>query len=238
MPHTLKPVKTNSSAALDLLRRMIDGHQAAGDHQLPPEREIAERLGLGRRAVRRALEVLEAEGRIWRRQGAGTFLSSAGQDNETSINQLAEQTDFFGVMEARLRLEPGLAQLAALRATAAEVQRMRELAAKILAAGDADGRELWDSALHRLIATAAGNKLLLALFDMVDKVRQNESWRRIRELSRSGDRLMLYADQHSEIVEAIAERDPHKAEIAMRRHLLSLQENLLNITAGGLPRAS
>jgi DNA-binding FadR family transcriptional regulator len=235
---TLQTIKTNSSTALERLRLVLDGQRSPGDHQLPPERELAERLGVGRRAVRRALEVLEAEGRIQRRRGAGTFVSRNGDIVTPSVEMLADQTDFFGVMEARLRLEPGLAQLAALRATRAEVQLMRELAAKTAAAGDADGRELWDSALHRQIAMAAGNKLLLALFDIVDKVRQNEAWRRVRELSRSGDRMTLYSSQHKQIVEGIAERDPRKAEAAMRGHILSLQENLLSVTAGTLTHAS
>src|SRR3546814_15859055 len=81
------------------------------------------------------------------------------------------------VMEVRLRLEPALAQLAALRATRDDVAWMRTLAAKGFDADDLDGRELWDSALHRAIASVAGHALFLALSDVVDRVRLADDWR-------------------------------------------------------------
>src|SRR3546814_11589341 len=100
------------------------------------------------------------------------------------LKKLPEVSNMLEVMEVRLRLEPALAQLAALRATPADVAWMRSLAAKVVAADDLDGRELWDSALHRAIATVAGNALFLALFDAVDTVRQDETWRPVREALR------------------------------------------------------
>src|SRR3546814_412296 len=122
---------------------------------------------------------------IWRRQGAGTFIGAEPHRAEHHLKKLPEVSNMLEVMEVRLRLEPALAQLAALRATPADVAWMRSLAAKVVAADDLDGRELWDSALHRAIATVAGNALFLALFDVVDHVRQDETWRHVREALRS-----------------------------------------------------
>src|SRR3546814_7861844 len=59
-----KPIRRNSSLALERLRGIVDQLEQEGRRQLPTERELAEQIGVGRRAVRRALEVLEAEGRI------------------------------------------------------------------------------------------------------------------------------------------------------------------------------
>src|SRR3546814_7757658 len=101
------------------------------------------------------------------------------------------------VMEVRLRLEPALAQLAALRATRDDVAWMRTLAAKVVDADDLDGRELWDSALHRAIASVAGNALFLALFDVVDRVRQDDTWRHVRAELRTDERVSLYPAQHA-----------------------------------------
>jgi DNA-binding FadR family transcriptional regulator len=227
-----RPTQRNSSLALERLRTIISRLEAQDHGQLPTERELAEQIGVGRRAVRRALEVLVAEGRIWRRQGAGTFVGAEPHQPERHLKKLPDLSNMFEVMEVRLRLEPALAQLAALRATPADVAWMRELAAKVAAADDMDSRELWDGALHRAIATVAGNKLFLALFDVVDRVRQDDTWRHIREGLRTAATASLYKSQHFEVLDAIERRDPAAAEKAMRQHLLALQERLLLQTSG------
>ncbi len=232
-----KTPQRNSSLALERMRAIVDQFESEGRRQLPTERELAEQIGVGRRAVRRALEVLEAEERIWRRQGAGTFIGAEPHQPERHLKKLPEVTNMLEVMEVRLRLEPALAQLAALRASPADVAWMRQLAAKVAAADDMDSRELWDSALHRAIATVAGNKLFLALFDVVDRVRQDETWRHIREGLRNEQTASLSKSQHLEVLDAIGRRDPVAAEKAMREHLLALQERLLLQTPGALSDA-
>jgi len=222
-----KTPRRNSSLALERLRTIVARLEREGSSQLPTERDLAEQIGVGRRAVRRALEVLEAEGRIWRRQGAGTFIGAEPHHPERHLRRLPEMSNMLEVMEVRLRLEPALAQLAALRATAADVERMRALAAKVAAADDTDGRELWDSALHRAIAAVAGNTLFLALFDVVDRVRQDETWRHLREALRTQESVTHYTSQHDEVLDAIERHDPKAAEQAMRQHLLDLQQRLL-----------
>ena len=208
------------------------------EHQLPPERGLALALGVSRRALRRALEVLEAEGRVWRRQGKGTFVGRRPTDLAQPLVHLAARTNPLEVMEARLQLEPGLARLAALRARPEDAGLLRRLVARTAAAADADERELWDSAFHRKIAEIAGNALLVALLDVVDRIRQEPAWRHVRELARTGGRLPLYTAQHEALAKAIGERDPSGAEAAMRRHLLALQESLMGIVAPEQDRAS
>ena len=158
--------RDNSSLALERLRQMLRDIPATGDSRLPTERQLAESLGISRRSVRRALEVLEAEGLVWRRQGAGTF---AGPRPDTLTEHEGLEANFSEVMEVRLRLEPQLAQLAALRASPGAIARMRDLIVRLEDSDDADGRELWDSALHREIARAAGNRFFLMIFDSMDR---------------------------------------------------------------------
>ena len=222
-----RPTRRNSSLALERLRILVTQLAYAGEAQLPTERDLSEQIGVGRRAIRRALEVLEAEGLIWRRQGAGTFIGQEPRDGEQQLNKLPEMSNMLEVMEVRLRLEPSLAQLAAIRATPQDIAQMRYLAEKVAEAGDMDGRELWDGALHRAIAKAAGNTLFLALFDVVDRMRQDESWRHVREALRTREAVSLYKAQHCTIVDAIERHDPVSAERSMRQHLLALQERLL-----------
>jgi GntR family transcriptional repressor for pyruvate dehydrogenase complex len=221
----------NSALAVERLRNFLRTHDIPADGRLPTERQFAEKFGIGRRAVRRALEALESEGLISRRQGSGTFF---GQEpaalDEAPLPVSA--TDFVEIMEVRLRLEPQLAQLAAMRAKAEHIARMHVLAQKIVLSNDADERELWDGMLHRLIAQAAGNRLFLALFDTVNRIRQDDAWRLIRERARTGNKSLAEATlQHQNIVEAIARRDPVSAGEAMRQHLLMLQEILIRQTS-------
>jgi len=224
-------VEQNSTYALEQVRLLLEPGKLGPDGKLPTERALCAALGVSRRAVRRALEVLEAEGRIWRRQGAGTFVGSAPAAHQRAFENLAAESNFIEVMEVRLCIEPQLAQLAALRAGPADAAWLREIVAKIDASEDADGRELWDSALHRGIAECAGNKLYIAVFELVDRIRQNPAWINIRERARSKAHLSTYSAQHRAIIDAIAARDPVSAGEAMRRHLLLLQENLVRQTA-------
>eukprot|EP00913_Durusdinium_trenchii_P021259 g19972.t1 len=175
----------NSNYALERLRQLIEAGEFANEGRLPTERALTDTLGVSRRAVRRALEVLEAEGLVWRRQGSGTFVGERPEGWSGNIEDIVAGTDFMEIMEVRLRIEPQLAQLAALRAKPADIARMRDLANKIMESSDADSRELWDGALHRQIAQSAGNKLFLSIFDVINRVRQDEAWQAIRERARA-----------------------------------------------------
>jgi len=221
----------NSAYALARLRTLIGSGELA-DGKLPTERALTESLGVGRRSVRRALEVLEAEGLIWRRQGAGTFVGEKPDGWNDHVDALVEGTDIMEIMEVRLRIEPQLAQLAAMRAKPAEISRMRMLAEKIGESTDADSKELWDGALHRQIAQSAGNQLFLSIFDVVNRIRQDDAWQVIRERARrAGKNVRASYLQHHQIVDAIEARDPGRAGEAMRQHLLMHQERLIRATS-------
>ncbi|KKX25361.1 GntR family transcriptional regulator [Rhizobium sp. LC145] len=222
----------NSVYALDKLRELLQAGELTSDGRLPTERALAEMLGIGRRAVRRALEVLEAEGSVWRRQGAGTFVGERPSDWDGQLGRIVAGTDFLEIMEVRLRVEPQLAQLAALRAKPRDVEKMREICRKITESDDADAKELWDGAFHRQIAQSAGNQLFLTVFDVINRVREDDAWQVIRERARSSrrDQNVIHV-QHERIVEAIAARDPARAGEAMREHLLGLQEVLIRVTS-------
>ena len=213
----------SSAFALERIRALLQPDRLGPDRRLPPERELSESLGVSRRAVRRALEVLSAEGRVWRRQGSGTY---AGPGPSRPSLDLAGTATPQQVMEVRLRLEPATAALAAERATTADTERMRTLVQRLTLCRDSDECELWDSALHRTIAETAGNPLLLTLFELIDHLRQDPAWVEMRARARTPRLMASYSDQHAAIVEAIGTGDSLGAEQAMHRHLVTLQNNL------------
>ncbi|WP_397448648.1 FadR/GntR family transcriptional regulator [Pseudomonas sp. NA-150] len=225
------PHDNASKLALDALRQMVAQYAAFPQRALPTERELAVDFGVGRRAIRRALAVLEAEGHVWRRQGKGTFVGPSPPSALMSFAKLSGRTNFSEVMEARLHLEPALAALAALHASGEQMAILRRLAERTThqqdaCEVDAEALELWDSALHRGIAEAAGNRLMLDIFEMLDAIRLDPIWRDLRQRARSTDRLSTYSHDHDDIVSAIQARDPVKAATAMRGHLRALQQAL------------
>lgn len=229
-PPPMQASADNSSLALEALRAMLRDLPGDGAHRLPTERALAEGLGISRRSVRRALEVLAAEGLVWRRQGSGTY--AGPQPGGAAVPGPGPgPVDPMEVMEVRLRLEPQIAQLAALRARPEAIARITALVDRLDATQDADERELWDSALHREIARATENRMFLAIFDALDGARRDARWRALRERARGAASQARYQDQHRAIRDAIAAHDPVAAGDAMRAHILALNETLLRQTS-------
>ncbi len=216
----------NAQTVLAELRRLITSGDVNGDGRLPTERDLATRLGVGRRLLREALNVLEEEGLIWRRQGKGTFIGQPPDPHGQLAAEMVDLVDVSAIMEARLCIEPVLAGMAANRASQDDVERMRRLVDHIGLAPEADTAELWDGALHRLIARVAGNPIMLTAFQLLDEVRLRDDWLAMRANARSADSLADSDREHRAIVAAVAAGDARAAEMAMRQHLERLARNL------------
>lgn len=211
------------------LLALIEGGSLPADGRLPTERELSEGMDVGRRAVRSAMESLLAEGLIWRKQGKGTFVGQPPDKTQLLAAEIVGETSVVDVMEARLCIEPVLAAMAARHALPDDIDRMRNLAERILKAAEPDSIELWDGALHRLIARTAKNKPLLTAFSMIDEIRGNPDWRGIRQKARSMRSLQDRHAEHVAIIDRIEAGDGPGAETAMRRHLTTLADNLKRI---------
>jgi DNA-binding FadR family transcriptional regulator len=222
-------VSDSASVVRARLQGMIARGKLPADGRLPTERDLSESMGVGRRAVRNALEALLAEGLIWRKQGKGTFAGQAPDKIQTLAAEIVGQTNFAEVMEARLCIEPTLAAMSAQHALPADIERMRNLARRTLEATDPKSIELWDGALHRLIARTAQNKPLLTAFSMIDEIRGNESWRGIRSMARSLETLKVSDAEHHAVIDQIEAGNSLAAEQAMRTHLTTLAANLSRI---------
>lgn len=205
----------------DYLLSLLNEGGLGADGRLPTERVLSERTGASRRLIRRALAALEAEGLIWRRQGKGTFAGQPKEPIDMLAQEVKETSDPIEVMEARLCLEPELAALSATRATPEDVARMWTLARHVYEVEDSEMTELWDSALHRLIAQSARNRPLQTAFALLDNIRATEDWLGARARARSEQSLKETYAQHMAIVSAIESGDSNNAREAMRIHLLA-----------------
>ena len=216
-------------AALVQLQAYLAQMDHSGETRLPAERELCESLGVSRGDLRKALAVLEKDGRIWRHVGRGTFVGSGPVEETIGISEIAGKTNPADVMRARLIIEPEIAREAALHATLSDIAAMRQSLAQTREAATWRQYENVDNLLHRQIAQASRNNVLLGLFDVLNAVRRTVVWGRLRsEGSRPPADHHSFAD-HERIVEAIADRDLGGAATAMRLHLQQVERRLIPV---------
>ena len=209
------------------LRDLLKTQRLSAGSRLPPERVLAHDLGVSRAILRKALAVLEKEGRIWRHVGKGTFIGSPPVFEGPEINRVSANTNPAEIMEARLILEPKLASLAALRATKEDLEEMIRNLRNSKAARDAATFEKWDERLHMSIAKASDNSLLISLFLVIHRMRQSNIWGSLKVATVTGRRKETYYRQHRELVEALLERNGGKAAKLMHDHLQTVRRHLL-----------
>lgn len=201
---------------------LTQNHPEAGS-RLPPERTLAQTLTLSRPELRKALAVLETEGRITRHVGRGTFVTNPPDFIHTpaSLAVLTQRTGPHDAMMARIAIEPELTQLAALHATPIQIIRAQALTVEIRGATTWEEYERSDHALHDLIAESTGNVLLHELHKIMNAVRQVVVWRQLTSSFDGPPPDYHSFDEHDAIVAAIAKRDRAVARTAMRTHLQS-----------------
>lgn len=226
MPETKHPDATASRAQI-MIRSLIDSGEVGQSDELPGIDVLAARFRISHRAIRHALDVLEAEGLIWRRHGTDAFAGprpeatarwSGGMDPNVEICPLV-------VMEARIAIEPEIAALAASRATSADIARLRVIAHRTFSEAGAEETELWDGSFHRLIAGIADNPVLSAAFGLINELRASPQWQSARDSVRTGTLRREYDNHHRLIIDALEAGDAEAARGAMRAHLWVLHNN-------------
>lgn len=199
--------------------------------RLPTERQLAADLGVTRTMVRHALSVLEAEGRVSREVGRGTFL------RDDSPRLPASRRDADGVrshdispadvMAARRVLEPQVLALVVAWATSRDFDEMRRCLDGGGAAESYEEFEVWDFALHHAIVAASRNALLLAMYAEVERARRGEIWGNLKRRNDSRERRAVYHAEHTALVEALSARELARAIEVMEAHLATVEANLL-----------
>lgn len=192
--------------------------------KLPTERALVQRLGAPRSAVRRALEALEQDGLVDRQIGRGTYLTELVP---SFLDGAPADTSPAEIMQVRQLLEPQIATLAARVATRADLDRIRAELESGSAAADFERFERADAALHRTVAVAAHNGLLLNMFDVMNTARSLPVWGSLKRRTSTPELRRCYHREHTAIVEALCDRDPEGAGEQMRMHLQHVADTLL-----------
>jgi GntR family transcriptional repressor for pyruvate dehydrogenase complex len=195
-----------------------DDHLSSGD-KLPSERELSDRLEVGRSSVREALRALELLDLIETRRGEGTYIKPFGSYRLVEILLsflLKDENARKDLTETRRIVELEALRLACDRISDESIENLHQLlirAREEWSHGDFPVEE--DYLFHRTIVKACDNRLLLNLW--VSLVEYNKVAIE-RSLQREG-RMSVSLSEHEEIYEALKNRNCELATAAMRRHL-------------------
>jgi DNA-binding FadR family transcriptional regulator len=228
-------------AALILAESERDG--AGNGTRLRTERQLALDLGVSRSAIRHAMAVLQAEGRVSREVGRGTFLrgpeppglsglsgpsgAEPAQAREATADDPPADYSPADVMAVRRLFEPTAMSLVVAWATARDFAEMDRCLRGGERAADHDEFEAWDAALHRAIIAATRSPLLIRLYAEVERARHGRMWGDLKRHSATAARRDEYRRDHEEIVTALRLRDADQATAAMRTHLARVSAHLL-----------
>jgi GntR family transcriptional repressor for pyruvate dehydrogenase complex len=219
-----------STAVSEVTRRLLD-YFTSGSIQpgtrLPPERQLAASLGVGRSAIREALAALEILGVVTVRPGSGTYLRG-------SVSELLPQTLSWGMLLGEQKIgeligvRHGLeVQAARLAATSITEQGLANLAGHLATMKANKSRfdvfVAADMRFHQELAGAADNDLLNEILQSVRSLLRVWVERAVDDPKHA----QLTCREHEAILTALRARDPKAAAEAMSIHMDSAGERLL-----------
>jgi len=203
------------------LAEMIIGQDIPAGTPLPPERELAETLGIGRGTTREALRILQIFGLLDSRTGryGGPVVSRPNAANLSVALTLALHANgstMIDVLEARATIEPHLAYLAASRATPEQIAAMRGTveAMRQKSIDDRDFQQL-ATQFHDMVADAACSSVLSLLAAGLHSIAGGDSV----GIAYGSRQIRGTADAHERIIDAIEARDSGLALQLWTRHL-------------------
>ncbi len=184
--------------------------------KLPGEQELAKRFEVSRNCIREVLKALGLIGVIEAHPGQGTFLTRdavAKLEGGGLTASVLGDASLWELIEMRLLLEGQVAYLAAQRASAEEVELLRQ------ALQDRTPEETYkesDFRFHKALATIAGNTLLKHFLDVVQG-RIDEVRKRYKKMP--GTIVRVFDREHKDIFESIRDRRPEDARQAIIQHI-------------------
>jgi len=204
---------------------IVKGDLKAGD-QLPAERDLAQRFGVSRTAVREAVKALREKGLVEAYSGRGTFITDgttqAVRQSLDLMVKIGQPEGSTHLAEVRAILEPEIAALAAIRIQEPELSTMREAVTTMdRAFKDPEVYIEADLDFHLALAEGAANPLILSLLDSIVGLLREQRLR-IFKVPGGPERGQIY---HKRILDAVERHDAEKSREGMRAHLYQVLED-------------
>ena len=225
--HSGLPEKRAYIAVIERIRDLIRSGDLEPGNKLPPERRLAQELGVSRNSIRQAIQALTERKLLESRQGDGTYLVPHPTSTfacDAIIDAINEQRGLLtDILEFRQILEPQLAALAARRILPEEIARLKVVICDqqmtLMAGGDST---VHDTEFHLKLADYSGNRVVAqvmrTLRSILDETRS--PW------LQSMERRNASVEGHLRIIEALASGNPEAAAAAMNSHLLNVEHHI------------
>lgn len=212
------------------IRELIESGSCLPGEKLPTEKELCQRLGVGRGTVREAFRLLQAKGYVELKPGRGAFVALPSDEMGAIEWLVLNEQQLHDAIEIRRALEPMAARRMAERRDENAIEALERLHAEFLSAVKSDNNKRiaeLDERFHTAITLGSGNHLLISILQQV-----NQEIKTFRSKTFSVPQNVRNAvDPHNRILRTIQAGDADGAEAAMRAHLDKVQEDLLeNIT--------
>jgi len=208
-----------------------EGRWKVGD-RLPPERSIAEQLGVSRTVVREALSSLHMVDLIEPRVGDGNYVSGSIQaesDIDDALEAIAESESLVEIWIIRKKLEIIIARLALRKARdedIGELERCFKAIEQAVDDVDPDGYISTNSDFHRALARAAKNPFLLRSVQPLIEITGHQLSSEVSKPTVRAHKGHL-VDMHRRIVDAIKRRDEEHIVEIMTDHFRSSEDVFL-----------
>lgn len=207
-------------------KEVLDGALRPGD-QLPPERELAEVLGVSRNSVREGLRTLDNMGVIKSFHGSGNFIAGNFEETITELMTfmyMLKDMNMNHISEFRYALEWQAMNLAVHKATEQQKKKMMEYYKKLIEADREKVRVKYDKAIHYLLIEASMNDYMISNYKAITNIMDlyiPTMRGKIIEGMKSDERLV---DAHRKIVEGFVEGNYLKGRQGLNLHFRYIKE--------------
>lgn len=216
-----QPIESNlpiyKRIILQIQNMIRSGELKRGD-RLPPERQLAEMLQVGRPAVKQAISALETMGIVTSRQGDGNYITS---DISTIFSPIVMQFyldngDVEDILEFRYLLEVQTASLAAIKITEEQIVDFEEMLKEMKEASDRENsietRKKYNGMFHSFVIDLCGNHFISSIYRNIMEL--------IEDQISFTDGVDFY-ESHEFIYEAIKAHNPNEAARRMGQHFIN-----------------
>lgn len=221
---TTRETRGAAEVASRLRQAILQGEYDHGE-RLPAERQLAKDFGVSRGTIRQGLLALERMGLVSRRTGSGTFVH---YERAMGASDIAESISPIQLMEVRFALEPQMARLAVVNATARNIREVARALEQVRLAEDADEYTAADGAFHQALSECTQNPLMIWLYQRVSEVRSHSQWSAIKAKILTPERRLDYNDQHRRLYDALVNRDADSGSAIMTEHLVITRNDILD----------